>query len=122
MVLMISAQQPQLDSPTDDRFGRSTWLVKMDTATNQWEAFPNPGAGQSGGAGVAAAQFVINQHVDSVISGDFGPNAYNALQAANIAMYLFGTSNTINNAIEQFKAGKLECVSAPTSQGHHLRG
>jgi len=75
-----------------------------------------------GGAGTLAAQFAANQHVSSVISGDFGPNAYNALQAAGITMYLFGASNTVRKAIKLFKVGQLERVGAPTGHGNHLKG
>lgn len=108
MILLISAQQPQLDSPIDDRFGRSPWLIQMDTETHQWEAFPNPGATQSGGAGVAAAQFVINLKVDVVISGDFGPNAASAFRTAAISMHLFaGDISTVQQAIDYFTQGKL---------------
>lgn len=108
MILLISAQQPQLESPTDDRFGRSPWLIKMDTDTNQWEAFPNPGASQSGGAGVAAAQFVIDQEANIVISGDFGPHAVSAFQTAKIEMLLFTNDvTTVQQAIDYFKQDKL---------------
>ena len=89
---------------------------------SEWQAHPNPGVGASGGAGTLAAQFAANQHVSSVISGDFGPNAYNALQAAGIDMYLFGASISVRDAIEQFKAGRLERVGAPTGRGYHRRG
>ena len=108
MILLISAQQPILDSPIDERFGRSPWLIKMNTETNQWEAFPNPGASQSGGAGVAAAQFVIDQKANTVISGDFGPHAASAFRAANIVMCLFtGEISTVQQAIEHFRQDKL---------------
>lgn len=108
MILIISAQNPLVDSPTDDRFGRCPWLIRMDTETNQWEAFPNPGASQSGGAGVAAAQFVIDQKATTVISGDFGPHAVNAFQAAKIEMRLFTKDvTTVQQAIDYFKQDKL---------------
>jgi len=41
MILLISARDQHLDSPTDNRFGRSPWLIRIDTKTNQWKAFPN---------------------------------------------------------------------------------
>jgi predicted Fe-Mo cluster-binding NifX family protein len=108
MNLIISAQQTKLESPLDDRFGRSPWLIEMDTETKQWEAFPNPGASQSGGAGVAAAQFVIDHKANAVISGDFGPHAVSAFQAANIKMYLFTRDvTTVQQAIDYFKQDKL---------------
>jgi len=108
MILLISAQEPQLTGPVDHRFGRSLWLIKTDTGTNQWEAFSNPGASQSGGAGVAAAQFVIDQKADVVISGDFGPHAANAFQQAGISMHLLTDQiSTVKQAIDNFKEGKL---------------
>lgn len=122
MKIILTATYPNIDSIVDMRFGRGAYLIIVDPDTLEWEAHPNPGVGASGGAGTLAAQFATNQHISSVISGDFGPNAYNALQAAGIAMYLFGASTTVKEAIEQFKAGRLERVGAATSQGHHSRG
>ena len=108
MILIISAQLPQLDGAVDERFGRSPWFIKYDTDTKQWEAFPNPGSSQSGGAGVAAAQFVIDQHVNVVISGDFGPHAAGAFQAAEINMRLFTYDvSKVSHAVELFLQDKL---------------
>lgn len=122
MNIMLTATSPSIDSNLDSRFGRGAYLIVVDSDTLEWQAHPNPGVGASGGAGTLAAQFTANQHVSSVISGDFGPNAYIALQAAGIAMYLLGASTTVKEAIEHFKAGQLERVGEPTSQGHHSRG
>lgn len=108
MILIISAQNSALESQIDSRFGRSPWLILFDTETNQWEAFENPGASQSGGAGVAAAQFVVDQKANVVMSGDFGPNAARAFQAANVEMRLFIENTvTVQEAVDQFKNNKL---------------
>ncbi|MHC1739865.1 MAG: NifB/NifX family molybdenum-iron cluster-binding protein [Anaerolineaceae bacterium] len=108
MILLISAKDPTLDSTVDYRFGRSPWLIRYDTDSSQWQAIENPGASQSGGAGVAAAQFVIDQKANTVISGDFGPNAVSALQAAKIEMHLFTDDvTTVQQAIDCFKQEKL---------------
>lgn len=108
MKLIISAQNSSLESHIDSRFGRSPWLILFNTETNQWEAFQNPGASQSGGAGVAAAQFVVDQKADVVISGDFGPHAARAFQAAKIEMRLFTeTTATAQEAVDHFKNNQL---------------
>jgi predicted Fe-Mo cluster-binding NifX family protein len=95
----------------------------VDTESLQWEAHPNPGVMTSGGAGIQAAQFVANQKAEAVLSGDFGPHAFDALQTASIAMYLYGDCRTVRQAIERFKAGQLEQIGAPTrgdcDAGHH---
>ena len=122
MKIILTATSPSIDANIDPRFGRGAYLIVVDPDTLEWQAHANPGVGASGGAGTLAAQFAANQLTNSIISGDFGPNAYNALQAAGIAMYLFGASTTVKEAIEHFKAGRLERVDAPTGQGHHIRG
>ena len=122
MRIIITATSPSIDSNVDPRFGRCAYLLMVDTESLQWEAQANPGVNASGGAGIQAAQFATDQKAEAVLSGDFGPNAYNALQAAGIAMYLFGACTSVKDAIENFKAGQLEHVGAPTGPGHHRRG
>ncbi len=108
MIIIISAQNPQLDSFIERRFGRAPWFIKVDTETSNWQALANPGASQSGGAGVTAAQFAIDQKVDAVISGDFGPNAANVFRAAKIGMHLFTSeSETVKQTVIDFQQGKL---------------
>ncbi len=119
MKIILTTTSAELDANIDPRFGRGAYFVVVDTDTLSWQAHPNPGVNAGGGAGSLAAQFAANQKAEAVISGDFGPNAYNALQAAGIAMFLFGTSRTGREAVENYKAGRLERVGAPTGSGHH---
>jgi predicted Fe-Mo cluster-binding NifX family protein len=126
MKIILTAISPSIDSEIDPRFGRGAYLLIVDTDTLQWEAHPNPGLNASGGAGIKAAQFVSDQKVVAVISGDFGPHAYNVLQVAGITMYLYGDCPIVAQAIERFKKGQLEQVGGPTrgecDSGDHGRG
>lgn len=121
MKILLTVSSPDIHSPIDPRFGRGAYLLEVDSETQTWHAHPNPGVNASGGAGAQAAQFVAAQQAQAVISGDFGPNAFNALQAAGIAMFLYGETRTAQDAIEKFQAGLLEQVAAPTGPGHHSR-
>jgi predicted Fe-Mo cluster-binding NifX family protein len=121
MKIVLTTTSPDLDSAVDPRFGRGAYFLVIDTDTLEWQAHSNPGVSASGGAGSLAAQFIANQNAGAVISGDFGPNAYNALQTAGVDMYLYDASRTGREAVEQFKNGQLEHVSAPTGRGHHGR-
>ncbi len=108
MILFISSQEQSSESRIEPRFGRSDWLIRYDTEAQESEFFQNPGKQQSGGAGVATAQFVIDQGAEAVISGDFGPNAARVLQAGNVPMYLFSeTVHTIPEVLEAFGKGEL---------------
>jgi predicted Fe-Mo cluster-binding NifX family protein len=114
MKIILSTLGTEIHSQLDPRFGRGAILLVVDTETGQAEGHPNPGASASGGAGIQAAQFAANHKAQAVISGDFGPHAFQALQSAEIAMYLYGDCRTAAEALERFKAGKLEQVGAAT--------
>jgi predicted Fe-Mo cluster-binding NifX family protein len=122
MKIILTTTLPALDAIADPRFGRGAYFLVVDSNSLDWEAYPNPGVSAGGGAGTLAAQFAARQNASAVISGDFGPNAYNTLKAAGIEMYLFGTSQTGREAVECFNTGKLERVGAPTAPEHHPRG
>ncbi len=108
MKLFISALENSLDAQVDQRFGRSVWLVGVDSDTGQWEAHKNPAAALSGGAGVAAAQFVIDHGAGVVISGDFGPHAAQAFQQAGVEMRLFTAEvSTVKDAVALMVEKKL---------------
>lgn len=108
MIVFITAKTSSLDSEVDNRFGRASYFIKLDTENGQMEAFENQAVNQSGGAGIAAAQFIIDHQGQAVISGNFGPNASGALRAANIQMHVFTPDiKTVQQAAEAFKKEQL---------------
>lgn len=119
MKVLITTMAPDLDAAVDPRFGRGAYFLIVDTDTMDWRAEPNVAVNAAGGAGSQAAQFAANQKVAAVISGDFGPNAYSALNAASLPMYLFGSGGTARETVALFKAGQLQQVGSPTGPGHH---
>ena len=119
MKIIVTATAPEIEAPVDSRFGRGAYFVVVDAETMHWQAHANQGVDAAGGAGSQAAQFAAQQDAEAIISGDFGPNAYIALAAAEIKMYLLGASKTVQEAAANFAAGKLEQVNAPTGAGHH---
>jgi predicted Fe-Mo cluster-binding NifX family protein len=126
MKIVLTATSPNFDADVDPRFGRCAYLLIVDPDTLEFWAYPNPGARATGGAGIRAAQFVCDLKVDAVLSGDFGPHAYQALNAASLPMYIYGSSGTAHQMIERFKAGQLQRIEASTrgecDQGHSGMG
>jgi len=119
MKIIITTVSPTIESEVDPRFGRGAYLLVIDPDTLEWQAHPNPGVTASGGAGIQAAQFVTEHKADAVISGDFGPHAFEALNAAGMSMYVFGDSRTAQDVIARFKAGQLKQVGAATRGDCH---
>jgi predicted Fe-Mo cluster-binding NifX family protein len=121
MKIAITTQTGNLDSSFHPRFGRAVYFVVVDTETEEYEAYANPARDASGGAGVQAAQFINERGAQAVISGDFGPKAYNALTAGGVQMFLAPANEdlTARELLKRFQQGQLEQVSTPTNPGQH---
>jgi predicted Fe-Mo cluster-binding NifX family protein len=91
--------------------------VFVDTETLEFEAVPNPAASQGGGAGIQAAQFVVNQGVEAVLTGNLGPNAFDVLQAAGVPSYLV-FDGTVRQAVEAYRTGQLERMEGANVAAH----
>jgi predicted Fe-Mo cluster-binding NifX family protein len=106
MKVVVSSLGENLDAPASPVFGRCSTYVLVDTETMEFEALPNPAMNQGGGAGIQAAQYVVNQGAQAVLSGNLGPNAFDVLQAAGVPGYLI-SEGTIRQAVDAYKAGQL---------------
>jgi len=114
MILIISSQGNTLESKPNLRFGRAPTFIRFDLENDTWQALQNPGAAQSGGAGVSASQFLIDNGASVALSGNFGPNAYRVLSAAGIQMFAFDDRfDTVQDVIDAFSSKSLKEVTHP---------
>ena len=121
MKICVSAVANSLDAQLDPRFGRCPYFVIVDSESMQFEAIPNMASGATGGAGIQAAQIIANNGVKVVITGNVGPNAFQALSAAGIKI-VTGVFGTVREAVEKYKKGELRETGAPTVGGHFGMG
>lgn len=117
MKIAVSASSGDLDATVDPRFGRCTCFVIVDAKTMQFEIVPNEGGNMAHGAGIQAAQAVAGQGVQVVLTGNMGPNAYQALSVAGIKVVTAATG-TVREAIMRYKKGELKETSSPSVGGH----
>jgi predicted Fe-Mo cluster-binding NifX family protein len=117
MKVIVTAEGADLDAPASPRFGRCPTYLLVETETMAFEALPNPAASASGGAGIQAAQFVVEQGAQAVLTGNVGPNAADVLQAANVSVYVNGEAD-VRAAVEAFKAGMLLLANGATVPAH----
>jgi predicted Fe-Mo cluster-binding NifX family protein len=87
----------------------------------QFEAVPNGAAGAVGGAGIQAAQLIASKGANVAITGNVGPNAFQALRAAGVKIVI-GVYGTVGQAVEKYKSGELKEVREPTVSGHFGKG
>jgi len=91
-IAFASEESNGLDSIVSRKFARATYFIIVDLIDDKVEnvkLIKNPGVVASGGAAIKAIQELINQKVDIVVAGAFGPNATVALQETGIKFYTY---------------------------------
>ena len=120
MMIAITAQGKELSSEIDLRFGRAKWLIVVDTETGNLEAYNNVvNLNAAQGAGIQTGRNVAHLGVDAVITGNVGPNAFKTLNTAGVKM-LLAEKQSVQDAIDSFKAGKLKEVDQANVEGHWI--
>ena len=120
MKVAVTSQGEELSSEIDPRFGRARWLVVVDTETGKSEVHDNSvNLNATQGAGIQTGQNIANLGVEAVITGNVGPNAFKTLNAANVKIFL-AEKQTVQDAIDSFKADKLKEVGQANVEGHWI--
>lgn len=93
----ITSTGQSLTDEMDLRFGRADFFLVIDSTSFDYTVLDNAARTASGGAGIAAAQSLIDHQVEAVITGQLGPNALNVLSDAGIAMYKGSAGSAYQN-------------------------
>lgn len=119
MKVIVTAEGTGADSQVDPRFGRARYFLLVDTETGAITPHDNSaGMNAAQGAGIQAGQLVVSQDAEAVVTGRVGPKAFMALQAGQVAVFV-GAKGSVQDALADLEAGRLERANAPTNQGHH---
>ncbi len=123
MKVAATTSKGGLDDVVIDIFGRAPCftIVELDgSRILNVEVVRNENAAASGGAGIAAAQLMVDKGVSAILTGRLGPNAYNVLSSAGIKVY-DAAGMSVREAIERLMRGDLDIVS-PSGGGGMGRG
>jgi len=117
MKVVVTSSGSDINAEVNPAFGRCPVYVFVDPETMEYEAVENPAANAFGGAGIQAAQFVVEHGAEAVITGNVGPNAYDVFRAANVPVFR-GAGGTVRQAVEAYAAGKLESAAGADVGAH----
>ncbi|MHA1125392.1 MAG: NifB/NifX family molybdenum-iron cluster-binding protein [Candidatus Heimdallarchaeota archaeon] len=121
MKVAVSTNSADLQNAmVDSRFGRCDNYLIINTEDFSFYVLDNKARFEGHGAGTLAAQNIVNENVNALISGNVGPNAFRTLFASNVKIYIYNGS--ILNAIKELKENKLEEVKQPTNTGSRGTG
>jgi len=120
MKIAMSCAAKSPDAELDSRFGRAPYFAIYDDEIKSFDFINNQQTLNSpSGAGVQAAQNVVNAGVSVLLTGHCGPKAFKAMTAAGIKIYT-NVSGSLHDAMAAFERGELVDASTADVDGHWI--
>src|SRR5690554_4023406 len=120
MKIAIPVDEKTLDSNVCASFGRTPYFLIYDVETKESVFIDNSAAASTGGAGIKAAQIIVDNKVEALLTPRLGENAADVLISAEIKVYKTITGLAKDN-IDAFISGKLALLDEIHS-GFHGHG
>jgi len=117
MKIAIPVNAKDIKSSVCDSFGRTPYFLIYNTETNEETSVDNSAAASTGGAGIKAAQIIIDNQVNALLTLRLGTNAADVLKSANISIYA-AISGSAKYNLDAFVAGKLSLLDEIHSGFH----
>jgi predicted Fe-Mo cluster-binding NifX family protein len=109
MKIAMPVDDKTMESTVCISFGRTPYFLIYDTETKESGFLDNSAAASQGGAGIKAAQTVVDSQAGALLTPRCGENAAEVINTAKIKIY-----KTINDSIKDniaaFEAGKLSLL------------
>lgn len=113
MKIAIPMNEMLMEAEVCVSFGRAPYFLVYDTQSEVSTFFENPGAVSQGGAGIKAAQSIVDAMAEALLTVRCGENSAEVFQAAGIKVYKT-TKVSAKENIEAFQKGQL----APLNHFH----
>lgn len=121
MRIAIPVDEDSMQTNVCQSFGRAPYFLFYDTESEESEFLDNSAAASQGGAGIKAAQWVVDQKVRALLTPRCGQNAADVLKAAGIRIYKTCSSSLQEN-IDAFTDQKLKVLEEVHPGFHNHRG
>jgi predicted Fe-Mo cluster-binding NifX family protein len=112
MKVAVASTGYNIDSAVSTIFGRSSAFIIADLENGEIKeisVMENPAKNKSG-SGSTAAQLIVDNKVNALISGKLGPVAFHILKNAGIKVYKI-TPGSVEKNLKRFNEGKLEEIT-----------
>lgn len=117
MKIVITASGKEQNSLTNQHFGRCPYFVFYDAQCEDWIFEPNPAAEETSGAGIKAAQYILDKGAEVILTGEVGPKAWQVLESSQVKVYQVPEVSLLE-ALNIYKEGKAQILNNPTTTAH----
>ncbi len=121
MKIAIPVDEKQENTAVCVSFGRTPYFLIFDTEAQESQFLDNSAAASQGGAGIKAAQSLVDHHCAVLLTPRCGENAAEVLRAADIAIYKTESGSAMDN-LQAFADGKLSALTEIHAGFHHHGG
>lgn len=120
MKIAIPVNEKSMESGVSNSFGRTAYYLIYDSVSKESTYIDNSAAASRGGAGIKAAQLLVDENIDGVIVPRCGQNAAEVLHVADIKIYKTVSESIQDNidAVDEDKLKELEEIH----EGFHGHG
>jgi predicted Fe-Mo cluster-binding NifX family protein len=116
--IAVTSTGKDADAEMDPRFGRAQYIVVLDQSGTVLEVVDNSAnVNAMRGAGIQAAKIMSDKKVDVLITGNCGPNAFRALDAAGIKVVV-EQSGTVKEVVGRLNRNEVAFADQPNVEGH----
>lgn len=120
MKIAIPVNDKSMDAGVCQSFGRTPYFLIYNIDTNERTFLDNSAAASQGGAGIKAAQTIVDNKIWGLITPRCGQNAADVLNAAEIKIYKTINDSILDN-IKAFIREELQLLDE-THEGFHNHG
>ena len=120
MKIAIPVDEKTLQSNVCASFGRAPYFLIYDVETKESMFIENSAATSTGGAGIKAAQIIVDNKANALLTPRLGAKAADVLKPAEVKIYRT-TTTPVKDNIDDFIADKLPLLDK-THAGFHGHG
>ena len=118
MKIAIPVEQQSLESKVAENFGRAANFLFYDSENQNVTYVDNSAVMSQGGAGIKAAQVIVDNGTQVLLTPRCGENAAEVLKKAGVALY--GTiAGSAEGNLRAYEAGTLEALTDIHAGFHH---
>lgn len=120
MKIAIPVDDVSMETNICISFGRTPYFLIYDTESKDATFLDNSAAASQGGAGIKAAQTIVDSQVEALLTPRCGENAAEVIKAADIKIYQT-KGNLLKHNIMAFENGELSLLNE-IHPGFHNHG
>jgi len=117
MKICFSVSGQDKESMLNPRFGRCPYFLIFNDKDRKWATVDNQAAAAFRGAGISAAQKIVDLGCQVIVTGNMGPNAFNVMSASGIKIYLGDLGKSVVDNLKMYQENKLQELSSPRGMG-----